>query len=72
MSMRSACARRGRWPDVILVFGSINIDLVIAAPRLPAPGETVIGDAQPSLPTRRAIDAAVKTHGTSPSNPLPP
>jgi ribokinase len=29
---------------MIVVFGSINIDLVIAAPHLPAPGETVIGE----------------------------
>ncbi|MCB0174873.1 MAG: ribokinase [Anaerolineae bacterium] len=27
----------------ILVFGSINMDLVIRTPRLPAPGETIIG-----------------------------
>jgi ribokinase len=28
---------------VILVFGSINLDLVLAVPALPAPGETVLG-----------------------------
>ncbi|MCB9102416.1 MAG: ribokinase, partial [Anaerolineales bacterium] len=27
----------------VLVFGSINMDLVIRTPRLPAPGETIIG-----------------------------
>lgn len=28
---------------MITVFGSINLDLVVALPRLPAPGETVVG-----------------------------
>ena len=28
----------------ILVIGSINIDLVVKAGRLPGPGETVLGD----------------------------
>ncbi len=28
----------------IIVFGSINIDLVATAPRLPAPGETLLGE----------------------------
>jgi len=28
---------------MILVFGSINIDVLMPVPRLPAPGETVLG-----------------------------
>ncbi|MCW3063351.1 MAG: Ribokinase, partial [Solirubrobacterales bacterium] len=32
-----------RTPHVIVV-GAINVDLVVAAARLPAPGETVVGD----------------------------
>ncbi|MHC5719651.1 MAG: ribokinase, partial [Nostoc sp.] len=28
----------------IIVFGSINIDLVATAPRLPVPGETLLGE----------------------------
>ena len=28
---------------MILVFGSINVDLLVPVPRLPAPGETVLG-----------------------------
>ena len=28
---------------MILVFGSINIDVVVPVPRLPAAGETVLG-----------------------------
>lgn len=30
---------------MILVFGSINLDLVVKVDRLPGPGETVIGPA---------------------------
>ncbi|MBW0119174.1 ribokinase, partial [Pseudonocardia sp. KRD-169] len=28
----------------MLVVGAVNVDLVVAAPRLPGPGETVVGD----------------------------
>ena len=28
---------------MILVFGSINVDLIVPVPRLPEPGETVLG-----------------------------
>ncbi|MBL6430480.1 MAG: hypothetical protein HPM95_01630 [Alphaproteobacteria bacterium] len=28
---------------MISVFGSINLDLVVSLPRLPAPGETIVG-----------------------------
>jgi ribokinase len=31
-------------PVVVFVVGSINVDLVTFVPRLPAPGETVVGD----------------------------
>ncbi len=77
MSMRSACARRGRWPDVILVFGSINIaaglgeGLALPAARhrasIAAGLECRIPGAQPSLPTRGAIDATTETHWKIPS-----
>jgi ribokinase len=30
-------------PSSVVVVGSINVDLVVSVPRLPAPGETVIG-----------------------------
>jgi hypothetical protein len=29
--------------DMIVIFGSINVDLIIPVPRLPRPGETVLG-----------------------------
>jgi ribokinase len=30
--------------DTVIVVGAINVDLVVAAPRLPGPGETVVGE----------------------------
>src|SRR5713101_10126406 len=38
--------RRGeeiRRPQVITAVGSLNMDLIIESPRLPAPGETILG-----------------------------
>ena len=32
-----------RVPSHVVVIGSINVDLVVSADRLPAPGETVLG-----------------------------
>jgi ribokinase len=37
---------------MILVFGSINIDIVIAVPMLPKPGGTVLGESYRLLPGR--------------------
>ncbi|WP_116051884.1 PfkB family carbohydrate kinase [Amycolatopsis palatopharyngis] len=36
-------ARSGRSAPEIVVVGAINVDFVVAAPRLPGPGETVVG-----------------------------
>ncbi len=44
----------------ILVVGSLNMDLVISAPRLPQTGETVLGGDSP--PSREA---------RAPTRPLP-
>jgi ribokinase len=43
----------------ILVVGSINIDLVVHAPRHPVPGETVIGSAFQTFPGGKGANQAV-------------
>jgi ribokinase len=44
---------------MILAFGSINVDLVLPVPRLPQPGETVLGDAYELLPGGKGANQAV-------------
>ncbi len=44
---------------MIVVFGAINIDLVIAAPNLPAPGETVIGETYRLAPGGKGANQAL-------------
>ncbi len=43
----------------VLVFGSVNADLVFAVPELPAPGRTVLGDAYRALPGGKGANQAV-------------
>ncbi|MCP4517452.1 MAG: ribokinase [Delftia sp.] len=43
----------------IVVFGSINMDLVARAPRLPAPGETLIGHSFQTFPGGKGANQAV-------------
>jgi ribokinase len=43
----------------VLVFGSANADLVFRVPRLPAPGETVLGPACEALPGGKGANQAV-------------
>lgn len=43
----------------IIVFGSINIDLVATAPRLPLPGETLLGEDFFKLPGGKGANQAV-------------
>ncbi len=44
---------------MILVFGSINVDLIVPVPRLPAPGETVLGDDYALLPGGKGANQAL-------------
>jgi ribokinase len=45
----------------IVVLGSLNIDLVVTVPRLPQPGETVLGDRLGSYPGGKGANQAVAT-----------
>jgi len=44
---------------MILVFGSINIDLLVPVPRLPGPGETVLGGDYALLPGGKGANQAL-------------
>jgi ribokinase len=43
----------------ILVVGSINMDLVVRAPHMPAPGETILGDGFTTAPGGKGANQAV-------------
>lgn len=43
----------------VVVIGSINIDLVVRAPSIPAPGETILGDELRTLPGGKGANQAV-------------
>ena len=43
----------------VLVFGSVNADLVFAVPELPAPGRTVLGEAYRALPGGKGANQAL-------------
>src|SRR6266404_3673467 len=44
---------------MILVFGSINADLIVPVPRLPRPSETVLGDDYALLPGGKGANQAL-------------
>jgi hypothetical protein len=48
----------GRRCDMIVIFGSINVDLIVPVPRLPRPGETVLGGDH-ALPRREGRQSGV-------------
>jgi ribokinase len=50
----------------VVVVGSLNVDLVVRAPRLPAPGETLLGTASVTVPGGKGLNQAVASarHGT--------
>lgn len=43
----------------VIVFGSINLDLVARTPRLPAPGETIVGHSFETVPGGKGANQAV-------------
>jgi ribokinase len=43
----------------VCVVGSVNLDLVVAVERLPAPGETVVGGDHEALPGGKGANQAV-------------
>lgn len=45
--------------QVVIVVGAINVDLVVAAPRLPGPGETVVGGGLQTFGGGKGANAAV-------------
>jgi ribokinase len=44
---------------LILVVGSVNMDLVVRAPHMPAPGETILGDGFRTFPGGKGANQAV-------------
>jgi len=46
-------------PPGVVVVGSINMDLVVRSTRLPAPGETLIGDSLSEIPGGKGANQAV-------------
>ncbi len=44
---------------MILVFGSINVDVLVPVPHLPTPGETVLGGDYALLPGGKGANQAV-------------
>lgn len=48
-----------RRPSVVIVVGAINVDFVVAAPRLPGPGETVVGGGLQTFGGGKGANAAV-------------
>lgn len=43
----------------IIVVGSLNMDLVVRTPHMPAPGETVLGDDFQTIPGGKGANQAV-------------
>jgi ribokinase len=47
---------------MIVIFGSINVDLTVPVPRLPQPGETVLGGEYSLLPGGKGANQALAAH----------
>lgn len=55
--MASSAAAGSAGP--VVVIGSVNMDLVCRTPRMPAPGETVMGDSLVTIPGGKGANQAV-------------
>ena len=53
---------------MILVFGSINADLIVPVPRLPQPGETVLGGDYTLLPGGKGANQALAARRAGAAN----
>ena len=47
---------------MIVIFGSINVDLIVPVPRLPRPGETVLGGEYVLFPGGKGANQALAAH----------
>lgn len=61
---RAPCAPQLERRPVILVFGSINIDVLVPVPHLPQPGETVLGGDYALLPGGKGANQALAARRT--------
>ncbi|HEY5423848.1 MAG TPA: PfkB family carbohydrate kinase, partial [Ilumatobacteraceae bacterium] len=53
-------AENGVVPQpTVVVVGAVNVDLVVVAPSLPAPGETVVGEGLQTYGGGKGANAAV-------------
>ena len=54
---------------MVIVFGSINLDLIFSLPSIPRSGETVLGPSTRIEPGGKGANQAGRRRGTAP--PLP-
>ena len=59
MSSLGPMTESGPAPPTVVVVGAINVDLVVVAPRLPGPGETVVGGGLQTYGGGKGANAAV-------------
>ncbi len=58
-SLRDVTGTSGETRNMVVVVGAINVDFVVAAQRLPGPGETVVGEGLQTFGGGKGANAAV-------------